>query len=781
MRILFATRGFPPDATGGTEVYTYKLAAGLQRAGHEVSVLCVGRWADGPRHFNGCTVEAYQGVTTTKIHFNWMRAPDPNRYLYDNPVVERFASQHLAELKPDVVHITSCDRLSASVISAVNRAGIPVVLSLTDFWFLCPKLNLARWDGQLCDGDTSPWECLKCSLAPSRAYRCAAAALPERPLRATLTNLSKKPSLARVPGLRGSALNMFERKSHLSNMLNMVDCATIATPFGASLFRDLLPEHLLHVIPYGHALGWLPGHTHKTWSQELRFGFIGSLCEGSGLHLLIEAFRRIPRTTAVRLFIYGEFPKNGYGEKLLELASADQRIHFCGRYTHERSADVYPSLDVLVIPSLWYDLPLVAYEALASRTVVVATNLMGLNEVIQDEGTGLLFERGNVDALAAQLRRLTDSPELLARLRNADRNVRSIEDVVIEFEGIYSRLTKGLPYQCSEQVAHEAPDPDERMHMNPESYPSGATPSSAPTRDVSIIMVSWNDKEYLKPCLDSVYRGGLRHSAEVIVVDNGSVDGSQAMLREQFPEVRLIQNEANVGLSRASNQGIAASRGRYLLLLNNDTLVDERSLDKMVDFLDAHPDAAAVGGRLLNPDSSLQAGYNRFSTLGEEFLVATRLGRFVSEIYPSQVEDHQAMAVDWLGSACLLLRREALQQVGLLDEDYFIYGDEVDLQYRLRKAGWGVYFLPSAHTIHFGGRSMDRWRRRRMVYRGKMLFYKKNYGLARTAMLRLMLGSLSLVKMLPWCTALAIPSWRHRATMELRSNLDVLRLCLTLT
>ncbi|MCE5307562.1 MAG: glycosyltransferase [Acidobacteriales bacterium] len=781
MRILFATRGFPPDATGGTEVYTYMLAAALQRAGHEVSVICIGRWTDGPNHFNGCTVESFQGVTTTKLHFNWMRAPDPNRYLYDNSVVERFVSQHLTELKPDVVHVTSCDRLSASVILTVKRAGIPVVLSLMDFWFLCPKINLARWDGQLCDGDTSPWECLKCSLAPSLAYRWTDAILPERSLQAAMTTLSKKPSLARVRGLRGLALNMFERKSYLASVLNMVDCATIATPFGASLFRDALPQNLLRLTPYGHDLSWLSGHTHKTWSQELRFGFIGSLCEAKGPHLLIEAFRRIPRTSAVRLFIYGEFPKDRYGEKLLELASTDQRIHFCGRYAHERSAEVYPSLDVLVIPSLWYDFPLVAHEALASRTVVVATNLMGLNEIIQDEVNGLLFERDNVDALAAQLRRLTDSPELLARLRDADRKVRSIEDVVTEFEEIYSRLREGLPCQCSKQIARETPDLDERMRMNHESYPCPTTPSSAPAHDVSIIMVSWNDKEYLKPCLDSIYGAGLRHSVEVVVVDNGSADGSQAMLREQFPGVRLIQNEANLGLSRASNQGIAASRGRYLLLLNNDTVVDGRSLDKMVDFLDTHPDAAVVGGRLLNPDRSLQAGYNRFSTLKEEFLVATRLGRLVSEIYPSQVEERQATVVDWLGSACLLLRREALHQVGLLDEDYFIYGDEVDLQYRFRNAGWSVYFLPSAHTVHFGGRSMDRWRRRRMVYRGKMLFYRKNYGLARTAMLRLMLGSLSLVKMLPWCTALAIPSWRRRATMELRSNLDVLRLCLTLT
>ncbi len=127
-------------------------------------------------------------------------------------------------------------------------------------------------------------------------------------------------------------------------------------------------------------------------------------------------------------------------------------------------------------------------------------------------------------------------------------------------------------------------------------------------------------------------------------------------------------------------------------------------------------------------------------TLAEEFLIATRLGEMLWEGYPSHRTGEAARKVDWLSSACLLLRRTALTQVGLLDEQYFIYGDETDLQYRLIKGGWSVYYLPHATTIHFGGRSMDRWRRRRMVYRGKMLFFKKNYDPLRHYALRAMLG-----------------------------------------
>lgn len=295
--------------------------------------------------------------------------------------------------------------------------------------------------------------------------------------------------------------------------------------------------------------------------------------------------------------------------------------------------------------------------------------------------------------------------------------------------------------------------------------------------DISVVLVCWNNKTYLAQCLDSLFGAGLRSTFDVVVVDNGSTDGSQAMLAERFPEVKLIQNDHNVGLGKASNQGIEATRSRYVLLLNNDTLVNGPSLDAMVQFLDAHPAAAATGGRLLNEDGSIQSCYNHFPSLGEELLIASRLGELLWEGYPAAMDGDEVRQVDWLGSACLMLRRSALDAVGLLDEEYFIYGDEADLQYRLVRAGWQIHYLPHASTVHFGGRSMDRWRRRRMVYRGKMLFFHKNYGRARTWLLRGLLLALSACKIPVWVAVGIVPSWRQRALKEVKSNLDVIRLC----
>ena len=311
-------------------------------------------------------------------------------------------------------------------------------------------------------------------------------------------------------------------------------------------------------------------------------------------------------------------------------------------------------------------------------------------------------------------------------------------------------------------------------------HPLAPRADAMPAPDVSVVMVTINNWRYLGPCLASLLAADCQYDYEVVVVDNGSTDGTLERLRAEYPWVQVIENGRNLGLSKASNQGIAAGRGRHLLLLNDDTLVNAPSLDGMVTFLDAHPDAGAVGGRLLNEDGSLQAGYNAFPTLREELMIATRLGVALDGAYPSASDASSPRPVNWIGSACLMVRREALDQVGLLDEEYFIYGDEVDLQYRLTQAGWRIYFLPAVSTIHFGGRSLDRWRRRRMVYRGKMLFYRKNYGTASAAVHRLLLGALTTLKLVWWSATAALPRRRDRAMRELKSNVEVLRLCVRL-
>ena len=440
MRVLYLTRDFPPNASAGTEVHTLGLAAGLQELGHEVSVICIGRWNEGPHYFNGFTHDVYQGIAVTRVNLNWLRAPDPTGYLYRNPIIADLIRQFIGEQKPDVVHVTSCDRISASVIPSAKQAGVPVVLTLTDFWFICPRINLVRSNGTLCDGQTTAWDCLKCMTAGTKIYRGLAKFLPAAALQAAVTGISRRPRLTRHRGLRGMAGDMADRKRYLSDVLRQADYVAIATPFGRKIYNSIVQNKEIHLMPYGHDLSWLSAYSGKTPSAVVRIGYVGRLDETKGAHLLIQAFKRLPTHLPAVLSIFGRLPHDPYGESLRMLAAGDQRIHFYGTYAHEDSARVYTALDVLVIPSLWYDFPLVAHEALASQTALVATDLPGLNEIVDDETTGLLFPRGDVSALTEKLHRLLVEPDLLKRLRENKVSVRSVQDAAREYSRLYDRL-----------------------------------------------------------------------------------------------------------------------------------------------------------------------------------------------------------------------------------------------------------------------------------------------------------------------------------------------------
>ena len=171
--ILFVTNGFPPARWAGTETYTAAIAGELMKNAHEVQVLCCGTWHDGQDHWNGYDDYFYNNIPVRRINLNWQKSPDPQKYLYNNPVVAQFLDDYLKKIKPDLVHVTSCETLSASVLDVVKQNHIPLILSVTDFWFLCPRINLLRSDGRNCSGITTPWDCLQCTARPSKPYQWA--------------------------------------------------------------------------------------------------------------------------------------------------------------------------------------------------------------------------------------------------------------------------------------------------------------------------------------------------------------------------------------------------------------------------------------------------------------------------------------------------------------------------------------------------------------------------------------------------------------------------------
>ncbi len=250
--------------------------------------------------------------------------------------------------------------------------------------------------------------------------------------------------------------------------------------------------------------------------------------------------------------------------------------------------------------------------------------------------------------------------------------------------------------------------------------------------DLTVVIVNWNTRELLAQCLDSVYHDIPQRAIEVFVVDNHSSDGSSTMVREQYPQVRLIENVENVGFARANNQAIRCSEGRYILLLNSDTVVKPGAFDALIEFMDEHPRAGGCGARLLNSDGSLQYSCSPSPSLVGEFKRLFHLpGIRPDGYYPMHQWDQSlARPVDVLLGACLLLRHEVLDRVGLLDEDYFMYSEEVDLCHRVKSAGWDLFWVPQAQVIHLGGQSTRQVSEMMFLrlYQAKLIYFRKQHG-----------------------------------------------------
>ncbi|MEW6377851.1 MAG: glycosyltransferase family 2 protein [Thermodesulfobacteriota bacterium] len=288
--------------------------------------------------------------------------------------------------------------------------------------------------------------------------------------------------------------------------------------------------------------------------------------------------------------------------------------------------------------------------------------------------------------------------------------------------------------------------------------------------DLSIIIVNWNIKDLLMQCLGSILQMTQGFKKEIFVVDNGSEDGSPSMVKERFPEVDLIENSRNLGFARASNQALRVSKGRYCLLLNPDTQVKEEAIEKLISFMDAYPKVGVAGAQLLNSDGYKQNSIANFPSLTTELLNKNLLRWLFPDRFPGKERNYsEPIEVDSVIGACMMVRKEAMEQVGLLDEDYFLFLEETDWCYRMKKAGWKVYHVPQAEVYHFQGKSAEKEKKRAKVeyYRSRYHFFKKNRGSLQWSIL--LIGLLiklgvEVISMAVVCilTGFAVKKWRNK-------------------
>jgi N-acetylglucosaminyl-diphospho-decaprenol L-rhamnosyltransferase len=267
--------------------------------------------------------------------------------------------------------------------------------------------------------------------------------------------------------------------------------------------------------------------------------------------------------------------------------------------------------------------------------------------------------------------------------------------------------------------------------------------------DLLIVIVNYNTRDLLRDCLTSIYESRGDFTYQVCVVDNGSQDSTAAMVRQEFPQAQLIESAINGGYAYANNLGLTAFGfqntplarhpsslvPRYALLLNADTLLPPSALQEMLGFMETHPEAGAAGPRLVREDGSLdlacrrgfptpKAFFYRMLGLSKLFPQSRRFGRYnLTYLDPDELTE-----VDSVMGAFMLVRAEAICQVGLLDETFFVYGEDLDWAYRIRKAGWKIYYNPQVTVLHIKGASTKHSRRARYeFYRAMNIFYRKHY------------------------------------------------------
>ena len=446
MKILFALHQFFPEHYAGTEVLTLGLAQELKARGHEPYVLAAKR--SFPIHdIQPGEIEDYEvgGVPVRRVGRPTGGFSRPYHLDYQNETMAERTREYVREVEPDVVHAMHFQGLSTSVIPAFKEFGAPVVYTATDFWTICPVVDLRRHDGIMCRGPDIA-HCPRCIMsrhpdfrrktvlerAPNAALRIAGK-LSDTPL----SNFSAP--LRQIHALK-------ERPERIREKVRLVDHILAPT----LLTRDLLAANgvgtgSIEVSHYGIDVSRiLDAPRNRNLPPPLRVGFIGTLGPHKGCDLLIRAFKSLPPELDATLTVYGDPARfESFAKELHELAGGNDRIDFAGTFPPERIGHVLAEMDVLVVPSRWYEnTPLVVYSAFAAGAPVVATALGGLSEVVKHGENGLLFELENVEDLGRQLRRLGEEPGLLEELRAGIGHVKTVEENVTELEELYARLVK---------------------------------------------------------------------------------------------------------------------------------------------------------------------------------------------------------------------------------------------------------------------------------------------------------------------------------------------------
>lgn len=435
MRIVLPVHHFLPRYSAGAELYTYRLAKWLQAHGHEVEVIAIEDIGRGSSSTVEAVRDVFEGIPVWRLSFNLLKAPQRRLWEFDNPLLGEWFERYFQRQRPDIAHFQAGYLLGVAPIFAAHRASIPIVLTLHDYWFLCPQHTLQRSDGALCvTVPDDPTVCARCRLWSDDPY----ARLARRSGATARSLMQHLP-----PGVDGSLMAL--RRQRTQAALKLVERVIAPSQFMRRQFEHLVEPERLIFSRIGIDRGSLQPSAEHNREGFVKFGYVGQVAQHKGVHILVEAFQRLQATHQnSELHIWGGLETQPeYVRKLRAITDDDTRVHFHGRFENRHLSSILRSLDFVVAPSLWYEnCPLSILESFAAHVPVICSNHGGMVELVNDGEDGLRFQPGDIADLARVMQQVVDDKTLLIKLQQGARRrvVRDVNEEMLYLNELYSEI-----------------------------------------------------------------------------------------------------------------------------------------------------------------------------------------------------------------------------------------------------------------------------------------------------------------------------------------------------
>ncbi len=698
MRVLLVAHGFPPAASGGTEVYVRNLAGALCAAGDDVMVLTREHDPHRPELSVRTSLDGAVELTVVNNTFQSCLSYEAS---YANPSIDLIAGTLIDGWRPDLVHIQHLTCLSTGIPGEAARRGIPVVMTLNDYWLICHRGQLVDRDGRRCDGPflNGCEGCLPPGiLASATAFRAGrwlrSRGLPgaRETVRIAAEAIGGATSADRLRAATSARLR------HMQAAVRDIDIFLAPSLTLAEVFNrfGISPDRLVRchqgIALYGSRI------RRRVLPNTLRVGFAGGFLPTKGLDVLLDAVDQLtPGSVVVDLLgsTAADHGDTGYAESIARRLG-HPAIGRLGPVPHERMGSIFDDLDVLVVASTWVEnAPFIIREAFAAGVPVVASDLGGMAEMVRHGIDGLLFPAGDAKALAAALRRLVDEPDLGDRLRAGIVQPLSIEDDAAWLRQLYRELrasrSRGTSMSGTSGVSHAVPRPD-----------------------VAAVVLNYRTAEQTWLAVRSLQTSRLP-PRDIVVVDNASGDGSADQLRRSLAGVRVLEAPVNGGFSSGCNLGVRAALAagaEYVILLNSDAVLAPDAIGHLATAMALHPDLGVAAPVLLSreePDHVSSAGISFSRRTG-------RMRHRGAGLRLSALEPGSPRFVDALSGCVMLIRRAVFERAGFFDEAYFFSFEDIEFCLRARDSGFHIACVQEALAYHEGGRTIGRRSARRVYF-----------------------------------------------------------------